>query len=104
MSFKAFYIHENTYDTPHNSVTRNRPKGFTAYISQSPDPQNVLLQTSFCSRKDQFCKKTGRLEAHKSDVVEINKRLLPTYLVQMSQKINFFTPDSLYDYVWKYVL
>jgi hypothetical protein len=103
MSFKPFYIHENRGP---GKLTGRSPRGFTLKVSPDPDNQrNVVVQGAWCSHKDEFVKKTGRLTADVAESKSINKRELPNLLSSMQNTLHpFSTVPGMYNYVLKYVV
>jgi hypothetical protein len=76
MSFKPFFVHINR--GPGSIYSKLR--GATVYVAPSENPRECQVQITFCSRKDAFCKKTGRSFAQKAPVAVINIRKLATFL------------------------
>ena len=104
MSFKPFYVHR--YLAPGKLPNRN-PRAFTAKISEHAfKPDMVIMQATFCSPKDQFCKKLGREYAARAEIVEVKKRDIPRWLAALAEVCAFNrgrTPEEWY-YVYKYVV
>jgi hypothetical protein len=99
---RKFYVHHN-YGSGH--LNSRFARGFTVLVQPDPDnPRNALVQGAWCSPKDNFCKKTGRSQAEKANVLSINKRKVPDLLVKMSQKTYFHVGDGAFDYLFKYML
>lgn len=71
---KQFFIH---HQTPHGKFN-----GFTAKVEPTDNPQTVKVAVAFCSKKDRFCKATGRNVVEQHTFTEINKRHLPDWLGQ----------------------
>lgn len=107
---KSFNIHYfSTSPKPRFS------RGFTAVISPN-DNKTVRVQTSFCHRKDQFCKKTGAATAKKTEGILVKKHELPRYLGELAVRVDFGPYDEeamgddlpyyerSYHYVWRNML
>ncbi len=75
--FKPFFIHRQV-----SHLLKPKFRGFTAYVEQDPDNSRMLrVRVSYCSRKDAFCKATGRAAALAKDSwTVINKRDLPKWV------------------------
>lgn len=96
--FKPFYIHR--FREP-GKLPNRVPRAFTAMVSPSDDPAKVKIQATFCSPKDQFCRKDGRKYAAEASVVELNKRELPRMMAALAHVCEF-QQDKEQD--WYYVL
>jgi hypothetical protein len=100
-SFKPFFIHRQRikpFSGKHN--------GFTAYISPNAEDARMCdVQVTYCSRKDQFCKKEGRSFALKAPIKTVNKRDLPTELNRIHIQLhNWKHSPSDFDNSWHWVL
>lgn len=71
---KQFFIHQQT---PHGKFN-----GFTAKVEPTDNPRTIMVAVAFCSKKDHFCKATGRNVVEQRTFTEINKRHLPDWLGQ----------------------
>jgi hypothetical protein len=69
---KQFYIHKQT---PYGKFN-----GFTAKVEPTDNPRTVKVAVAFCSKKDHFCKATGRNVVEQHTFTEINKRSLADWL------------------------
>ena len=103
---KPFYIHfQRPVSKDAHGALKHKPRGFTALIKENPDDaRTVLMQVTFCSTRDQFCKKTGRQEADLAKTEAINKRRVPELLNACVGACQGITEPNHYDYVWKYML
>jgi hypothetical protein len=104
MKFKPFYIHyQNPYIDHHHNT-----RGFTAYIAPGKKKRECNVQISMCSKKDQFCKKIGREEAHKTVKITCNPRQIAKILGEAQQYClgmgGFGDYEYQYYYVYKYML
>ncbi len=104
--FRPFFIHRQ-----YSAFLKPKFKGFTAYVEQDPDNSRMLrVRVTFCSRKDSFCKATGRKEVlNKTTWTVINKRDLPSWVSQCtavclneSSGADWFVQDELF--LLKYVV
>lgn len=88
--FKPFYIHRQVPQS-----LKPKFRGFTAYIEQDPDNSRMLkVRVTFCSRKDAFCKATGRAAVlSKTDGTVINKRDLPAWVGEQLSVV-YNTPQA----------
>jgi hypothetical protein len=104
MKFKPFYIHYQNPYIDHHSNTH----GFTAYIAPGKKKRECNVQISMCSKKDQFCKKIGREEAHKTVKITCNPRQVAKILGEAKQySTGLFSwrgNEADYYYVYKYML
>lgn len=107
---KPFFIHFDARAMGqlfNNSLYRN---GFTAYIQPAENPREVKFSVVFCSKKDQFVKKTGRSQVQEIIPDIINKREIPRLLAAARAqcfKKHLEKSDILdysYFYVYRYVL
>jgi hypothetical protein len=69
---KQFFIHKHT---PYGKFN-----GFTAKVEPTDNPRTVKVAVAFCSKKDKFCKATGRNVVEQHTFTEINKRHLADWL------------------------
>ncbi len=70
-------------------------RGDTDYVGQ------VELQTSFCSRKDPFCRRDGRIMAIKNNKVKIVAlRYLPNELARIEDQIHGYELDNANDFLF----
>lgn len=77
--------------------------GATVKVTGDPDQVGqVDVQASFCSKKDMFCKKTGRNEAEKAPVKVVPLRYLPQELgrVQLEMARKTKLPFELHDFTY----
>lgn len=101
MTFKSFFVH---YNRGPGKLPHSQSRGFTAFVEQvDHSPRQCLVQITFCSPKDQFCKKDGRKNAQMSRVECINKRQLPAVLEHAHFLCAGEDSDD-YNYVLKYVV
>lgn len=105
--FKPFYVHINHGPGP---LPSKWARGATILVSPiEGDDRNVHMQVTVCSRKDQFCKKTGREEAAKQEKFVVNKRVVPHRVADIGG-LTINTPKStqwnrgVYDYLYRYML
>jgi ribosomal protein L15 len=106
MKFKPFYIHSQ-----HQTTSRRSPKkGFTAYISPSSKKRECKVQITFCSNKDQFCKKIGREEVLKAVEITCNPRQVAkilgeayVYSLYGPQQAALWAEERFF-YVYKYMI
>jgi hypothetical protein len=104
MKFKPFYIHEQV------AAGGTNKRGFTAYIAPGKKKRECHIQISMCSTKDQFCKKTGREEAHKAVVLTCNPRQIAKVLSEAyvfcvyGAAQNADWAEHRYFYVYKYMI
>jgi len=83
--FKPFYIHEHRGP---GKISGRSPRGFTLKVAQDPNNEShVNVQGTWCSHKDQFCKREGRKFADAAEIVSINKRNLPALAADMTNTI-----------------
>ena len=104
MSFKPFYVHK--FHKP-GTGSRKKPRGFTAYIQQSDaNEREVFMQVTFCSYRDMFCKKTGRIEVARVAREPVNKRMVPHMLSMLENYcgLNETINERDYYYMLKYML
>lgn len=114
---KPFFIHHiRQQHKTDNSVRRHLPKGFTAYITPVNDvnvpnrERLVQMSVIFCSNKDEFSKKAGRLAVMGTIPDLVNKRDVPCLLAEFENHVEG-TPNGLYKateqaymYVLKYLV
>lgn len=77
--FKPFFVHQ--YREPGKLPNRS-PRGFTVWVT--PDQHikgNILVNTAWCSPKDEFSKKKGREQAMNSWPISMRPQQLPVHLV-----------------------
>lgn len=107
--FKPFYIHKQT-----RLKETGKFRGFSAYIEPSEDHRKVLIKITYCSRKDEFCRKKGREALAQMESKEINSRTLPAALDEawlkcygLSAVVNVGHSSNMYNmfnYVLRYVI
>jgi hypothetical protein len=104
-NFKPFNVHLNrrTFKSD-NSVWRHMPRGFTARITPSENEREIYVQLVFCSAKDQFCKKTGQIEAERKERAPLNPRQLNKYLRDAAKKCGGDPEFTDFTYVYKYMV
>lgn len=56
-------------------------------VGDMAKPGNVDVQVAVCSRKDNFCKKTGRDLAEKASIKAVPLRYLPQELARIEDKL-----------------
>ncbi len=104
--FKPFFIHRQV-----SALLNPKFRGFTAYVEQDPANSRMLhVRVAFCSRKDSFCKATGRKEVlHAKPWTVINKRDLPAWVakcyaacLKRDSIADWFVQDELF--LLKYVV
>ena len=97
---KQFFIHKQT---PYGKFN-----GFTAKVEPTDNPRTVKVAVAFCSKKDHFCKKTGRDVVEQHTFTEINKRTLPDWLARQQEHVlgheQMLYTQHMYYYVLKYVV
>lgn len=102
--FKPFYVHENVGP---GKLSGRSPRGFTLKVSPDPDnTRHVIAQGTWCSNKDEFCKRVGRANADAAEAKSINKRQLPELAAQMANVVyasNEWHKGSYY-YLLNYVV
>lgn len=99
---KPFYIHLNRANfLNHKQGSKRHPAGMTLYFEQSKDDHHsVDVRMSVCSRKDNFCKATGRAVARASgEVITINKRVVPSFLNDKLGTLGISAAPGMHDYV-----
>lgn len=68
----------------------------------------VDVQTAFCSKKDMFCKRTGRAEAEKAPIKVVPLRYLPQELQRIQEatekKLKWPSYGNDYTFALKYFL
>jgi len=102
--FKPFYVHR--FYAP-CKLTNRHPRGFTAMVSPVKDDHSVVqLQATFCSPKDQFCRKTGRRVAAEATAEIIKKKDLPRWLAALSLVCQFTDESDVRNwfYTYKYIV
>ena len=114
MSFKPFYVHINRGPGKRYSKLR----GATVLVSPAKDKTNrfVTVQVTYCSKRDQFCKKTGRSQAEQAPAEVINVRKLATFLADVDYRVSeglnaeisaaspFNDGSEEFHYVYKYMV
>ena len=93
---KQFFIHKQT---PYGKFN-----GFTAKVEPADNPRTVKVAVAFCSKKDKFCKATGRNVVEQQTFTEINKRYLPTWLGRQYATSGGYIPGEWSDIVFYYAL
>jgi hypothetical protein len=83
---KVFYIHLNPFN-PGPMKVRRPFRGATIMVSPKSDTE-VLMQATFCSKKDPFCKKTGREEAAKAEAETVNMRDVPKMVAAVAAVVD----------------
>lgn len=102
--FKPFYVHENVGP---GKLSGRSPRGFTLKVSPDPDnTRHVIVQGTWCSNKDEFCKRVGRANADAAEAKSINKRQLPELAARMAGVVrpDLAYGEGYYYYLLKYVV
>jgi len=102
--FKPFYVHEHHQP---GKLSGRQPRGFTLKVSpDQANSRNVLVSGAWCSNKDEFNKRTGRVLADVAESKSINKRTLPRLLAEMSNVVHVSRHyhESAYYYILKFVV
>lgn len=68
------------------------------------NPAQVDVQWTKCSRKDMFCKKTGRSFADKAPLKVVPLRYLPNELERISNKVGVINAVADYFFACRYFL
>ena len=69
--------------------------GATVLVTgNTDDPAQVDVQVAFCSRKDAYCKKTGRSTAAKAPIKVVMLRNLPRELARIDDAVNRMVGSS----------
>lgn len=73
-------------------------------VGDTDNVGQVDVQVTYCSKKDVFCKKTGRAEAEKAPIKVVPLRFLPKELGRVNEKVDgrIYTYD--YSFSLKYFL
>lgn len=107
---KPFYIHINPYKP--GPIRGRKPRGATILVSESDKAHEVVMRVALCSKRDSFCKATGRAEAGKAEAHTMNKREVPFYIGMVAMLVDGLDPKTAkqdvlqrrghrYDYVLK---
>lgn len=103
MNFKPFYVHFNLGPGKLSSKFR----GFTAHVAPH-DSRNVAVKLTFCSKRDQFCKKVAREEVDHKPAQVVNARQLSKFMAQQRAQCHGHTAYEWehheYDYLYKYMV
>ena len=100
--FKPFYIHG--FNEP-GRISGRFARGFTLRVSQDEEnPHNIKVQGTWCSPKDQFCKKEGRSFADKAAAETMNKRNLPKLVADCYAACGLETSSYDQNYLLKFVV
>jgi hypothetical protein len=65
---------------------------------------HVSLRVAFCSPKDQFCRKTGRLVAHTAPEQIVPLRYLPNRMTQVVEKVEKRTRRCVYPHSFEFAI
>lgn len=75
--------------------------GATVCVTGETDvPAQVDVQVTFCSRKDMFCKKTGRVNAEKAPIKIVALRYLPNELARIEDGVYGQEMDNGNDFLF----
>lgn len=111
MFHKPRYIHVQT--------PGGKKNGFSVLLSPHDNPNTVNVSVTYCSKKDQFCKRTARQELHFVPPVEVPVNKLPMTLAAYrirsigpmvgDEFVDFSNPyfrsySNQWAWVWKYFL
>jgi hypothetical protein len=99
--FNTFYVHKNRGP---GKLPNREPRGFTLMVAPHANERLVECRGAFCSPKDQFSKKEGRLRAKWAKAKLIKKRELPHLLYAMDAVAKGDTTEKDWLYVLKYVV
>lgn len=89
------YFHMNN-DTPYSFGKKPKRNGATVVVcGDTDDPAQVDVRVAFCSRKDKYCRKTGREEALKAKPKIVMLRHLP-------RELHNIAVESGYGDTWNY--
>lgn len=104
--FKPFFVHRNFSVSKHDcAATRQKPRGFTAFVEPADGPREVNVRVTFCSSKDEFIKKEGRRVVMEKPVVTINARHLPKFLEEQEKALSYgWKRADDWAYIVKYML
>lgn len=83
--FKPFFVHEHKQP---GKMSNRGPRGFTVFVG--PDQHvkgNMLVSTAWCSPKDQFVKKIGRLQASTTYPISMKAHLLPKHVAECTSSL-----------------
>lgn len=86
---------------------KSKRNGATVVVTgDTDDPAQVDVRVAFCSRKDMYCRKTGREEALKAKPKIIMLRHLPREMLNIAVEAGYSheSQKSMYDYTVKYFL
>ncbi len=82
---KPFNVHYNP-NNPGKLPSWCVRRGFTAHVSEHPDPKRVTLHFAFCSKKDEFNRKVGLSTALAHAPINVAKKQLPSVLKAMAKE------------------
>ncbi len=83
------------------SHTKTRYNGATVLvIGDTEQPHQVDVQTVFCSRKDMFCRKTGRDLSAKAPLKIVPLRYLPNELAHIEDTVHGYALDNSNDFLF----
>ena len=101
--FKPFFVHQ--YREP-GKLPNRQPRGFTVWVT--PDQHikgNILVNTAWCSPKDEFSKKKGREQAMNSWPISMRPQQLPVHLSNCSKNVwGYASPEDAFYYLFKRML
>lgn len=99
---KPFFVHRHAAPGKRRASV---PRGFTAYVRTAHEPHKVAMQVSFCSAKDQFCKKTGREIALTTKPEIFNAREVPKILALLCKACDLpQQQEQDWYYIYKFML
>lgn len=111
MSFKPFFVHLHTngLSCAHlNGKEQRKAKGATFFVAPSVGSDRLVeVRVTFCSPKDTFSKKAGRVEVMSKSPVVMNKRDVPRFIAVVGQtnvQRHRFDDEDNYTYLYKYLL
>lgn len=87
--------------------SKSRRNGATIVVTgDTDDPAQVDVRVAFCSRKDMYCKKTGREEALKAKPKIVMLRHLPREMLSIAVEADYAMEQQkgLFDFAVKYFL
>lgn len=83
------------------SGSKSKFNGATVLAVGDTDfPAQVDMQVTFCSRRDAFCKATGRLTASKAPLKIVALRYLPNELARIEDEVHGFELDNTNDFLF----
>ena len=69
-------------------------------VGDTEMPAQVDVQVTFCSRKDMYCKKSGRVTADKAPIKIVALRYLPNELARIEEAVYGSELDTANDFLF----